>query len=210
MVTECKRTFHTTENVRLYNLKRRVLYLAGGPWRTKFLFKNLLGLFSIQPIIRFVLVWLFLRLERFSSKNAVAKNWAFRLVHSSPKTRMYGRMYGNVPYIRHHNQPVVSARNTKKSWKRCPLLCLSPENDVTFNAYHMGPSTMSPFMLIIRMTSPFMLIIAFYAYQSVEKTLYHVYSKQGLFSERSVQVEFSLPPKQSMSRFNFTSLILSS
>ena len=26
---------------------------------------------------------------------------------------MYGRMYGNVPYIRHHNQPVVSARNTK-------------------------------------------------------------------------------------------------
>ena len=66
---------------------------------------------------------------------------------------------------------------------------------------------MSPFMLIIGMTSPFMLIIAFYAYQSVEKTLYRVYSKQGLFSERSVRFEFSLPPKQSMSPFNFTSLI---
>ena len=124
------------------------------------------------------------------------------LVHSSSKTRMYGHMYGNVPYIRHHNQPVVSARNTKKSWKWCPLSCLSPENDVTFNAYHMGPSTMSPFVLIIGMTSPFMLIIAFYAYQSVEKTLYRVYSKQGLFSG----FEFLLPPKQSMSPFNFTSL----
>ena len=86
---------------------------------------------------------------------------------------MYGRMYGNVPYIRHHNQPVVSARNTKYKWKRCPLSCLSPENDVTFNAYHMGPSTMSPFMLIIGMTS-------FYAYQSVEK-LYIAFTQNRVF-----------------------------
>ena len=64
-------------------------------------------------------------------------------------------------------------------WKRCPLLCLST------------------------------LEIAFYAYQRVEKTSIRVYSKQGLFSERSVRFEFSLPPKHSMSTFRFISLIYS-
>ena len=61
-------------------------------------------------------------------------------------------------------------------WNQCPLLCLSTPD------------------------------VAFYAYQSVEKTLNRVYSKQGLFSERSVRFEFSLPPKQAMFPFNFTSL----
>jgi len=37
--------------IRLFNLKRQVSDLAGRPKRTKFWFRNLLGLFSIQPII---------------------------------------------------------------------------------------------------------------------------------------------------------------
>ena len=68
-------------NLRLVNLKGHIECFGGSVWRTKFRFKNLLGLFSFQPIIRFVLVWLFLRLERFLSENAVAKIGLLRLVH---------------------------------------------------------------------------------------------------------------------------------
>ena len=68
--------FVCPHNLRLVNLKCHIVCFGGSVWRTKFRLKNLLGLFSIQPIIRFVFVWLFLRLERFWSENAVTKNWA--------------------------------------------------------------------------------------------------------------------------------------
>ena len=62
--------------LRLLNQKVTLLDLAGRHKRTKFWFKNLMGQFSILPIIRLVFVWIFLLSERILLENAVVGSWA--------------------------------------------------------------------------------------------------------------------------------------
>ena len=62
--------------IRLFNQKGTLLDLAGSLRRTKFRFKNLMGQFSIQPIIRLVFVGIVLLSEGILSENAVVASWA--------------------------------------------------------------------------------------------------------------------------------------
>ena len=63
-------------HLRLLNQKCTLLDLAGRRKRKKFWFKNLMGQFSIQPIIRLVFVGIVLLSERILSENAVVGSWA--------------------------------------------------------------------------------------------------------------------------------------
>ncbi len=56
--------------LRLINLKRTLLHLAGRPWHTEIWFKNFMGLLSIQPIIWLVFVLSFLLLFLILSEKA--------------------------------------------------------------------------------------------------------------------------------------------
>jgi hypothetical protein len=74
--------------IRLFNQKRTLFDLAGSLQRTKFRFKNLMGQFSIMPIIRLVVVGIVLLSERILSENDVVGSWAQLLaVHSTTPRR---------------------------------------------------------------------------------------------------------------------------
>jgi hypothetical protein len=84
-------------------------------FRQECLTDKILGLFLIQPIIRFVFVLSFLLLERILSENAVVKNCACRCSDDLAENSTYLLF---VPLSTAANQKVVCARKIKNITKK--------------------------------------------------------------------------------------------
>ena len=120
----------SVHNIRLVKLKEDIECFGGDKKRMKFWFNNLLGQFLIQPIIRFLLVLLFLRVEWFLLENAVGRNWDSPFGPFLAKISKRYSMYSTSTVT---NKQLCACKEQKKKWQKN-----HPPKE-----HNMGPSTTS-------------------------------------------------------------------